>query len=65
MARRQQTLSALSIHIRHPKRNLGILVPANQHERPPIRRFKRFIEAEFANLSQTITQREQNALWRS
>lgn len=65
MARRQQTLSALSIHIRHPERNLGILVPANQHERPPIRRFKRFIEAEFANLSQTITQREQNAVWRS
>lgn len=65
MARRQKTLSALSIRIGHPERSLGILMLDGEHERPPVRRFMRFVEAEFGNLSQTIAQQERNSVWRS
>lgn len=65
MARRQQTLAALSIRIGHPERSLGILSRPQSHDRPAVQRFARFAEAEFAKLSQRILQKEQNILWRA
>lgn len=64
MARRQRSLAALSIRIGHPERSLGILSLAVHHERPAVRRFKRFVEGEFRQLSHVIMQHEQNTLWR-
>jgi DNA-binding transcriptional LysR family regulator len=65
MARRQRTLAALSIRIGHPERSLGILTRSDTDPRPTVRRFKRFVEAEFRSLGQLITQHEQNSVWRS
>ena len=65
MLRKQRTVSALSVRISHPKRNLGMLVNTEVPERPSVRRFKRFIREEFAGLSATIARHEQNSLWRS
>lgn len=64
MARRQRTLAALSIRIGHPERTLGILTRSDTDPRPTVRRFKRFVEAEFRSLGQLITQHEQNSVWR-
>jgi DNA-binding transcriptional LysR family regulator len=64
MARRQRLLAALSIRIGHPERSLGILAKAGDIQRPTVARFKRFVEAEFRNLSLIIMQHEQNSLWR-
>jgi len=65
MLRRQNLVSALSIRIGHPKRNLGMLTLKGEEKRPSVLRFKRFIRDEFAGLAQTIARHEQNALWRS
>ncbi|MFQ0815144.1 LysR family transcriptional regulator [Brucella anthropi] len=65
MARRQQTLAALSIRIGHPERSLGILFRQGDAERPAVRRLRRYVETEFRNLSQAIMQHEQNNLWRA
>lgn len=64
MARRQNLLSSLSIRIGHPERMLGILTLDAEAAGPTVRRFRRFIETEFRNLSQFIQQREQNTVWR-
>lgn len=64
MARKQRTLAALSIRIGHPERTLGILTRSSDPERPAIKRFRRFIETDFRNLSQLIQKHEQNTVWR-
>lgn len=64
MARRQRVLSALSIRIGHPERMLGILTRDVETAGPTVRRFRRFIDTEFRNLSQFIQQHEQNTVWR-
>ncbi len=63
--RRQKMLSALSIKIGHPERNLGLLTLSDGPLGPSIRRFRQFIIREFATLSDTILRHEQNALWRA
>ncbi|MFN3169886.1 MAG: LysR family transcriptional regulator [Hyphomicrobiales bacterium] len=63
--RRQKMLSALSIKIGHPERNLGLLTRADVPLGPTVRRFHQFIVREFATLADTILKHEQNALWRS
>lgn len=63
--RRQKTLSALSIKIGHPERNLGLLTRADATLTPSVRRFQQFIVREFTTLADTILRHEQNALWRS
>lgn len=65
LLRRQQAVSALSIRIGHPKRNLGMLTRNTTSERPTVSRFKRFIRSEFQGLSAYIARHEQNALWRN
>lgn len=64
MARKQKTMAALSIRINHPERMLGILSRAAEASNPTARRFHRFIETEFKNLSRFIQQHEQNTVWR-
>lgn len=64
MARRQRSLAALSIRISHPERSLGLLSLANAPDRPPVKRFKRFVEGEFRQLAHIIMQQEQNNVWR-
>lgn len=64
MARRQRVLAALSIRIGHPERMLGILTTDAETASPTARRFRRFIDTEFRNLSRFIQQHEQNTLWR-
>lgn len=63
--RRQKALSALSVKIGHPVRNLGLLTRADTVLAPSVRRFNQFIVREFTTLSGTILRHEQNALWRS
>ncbi len=63
--RRQKTLAALPIKIGHPLRSLGLLWKLDNTHRPSVRRFRQFIEKEFATLSATIIKHEQNALWRA
>ncbi len=65
MLRRQNLVSALSIRIGHPKRNLGMLTLTGEEKRPTVLRFKRFIRDEFAGLAQIIARHEQNSHWRS
>ena len=65
MLRRQRSVSPLPIRIEHPKRHLGMLVQQGAPERPTVRRFKRFIGAQFTELSRTMARHEQNALWRN
>ncbi len=62
--RRQKTLSALSIRIGHPERDLGLLTWQDAVLAPSVRRFQQFIVREFATLADTILRHEQNALWR-
>jgi DNA-binding transcriptional LysR family regulator len=64
MLRRQQALAALPIRINHPERSLGQMWSPAQSDRPSVRRFRRFIDAEFSNLRTTIMKHEQNSLWR-
>lgn len=64
MARKQRTMAALSIRINHPERMLGILTRDAEATNPTVRRFRRFIDTEFRNLSQFIQQHEQNTVWR-
>ena len=64
MLRRQQALAALPIRINHPERSLGQMWNPNETERPSVRRFRRFIDAEFSSLRTTIIKHEQNTLWR-
>lgn len=64
MARKQRSLAALSIRIGHPERKLGILCLDIEQEQSSVRRFKRFVEGEFRQLSHVIMQHEQNTLWR-
>lgn len=63
--RRQKTLSALSVKIGHPVRNLGLLTRTDTVLAPSVRRFSQFITREFTTLAGTILRHEQNALWRS
>lgn len=63
--RRQKTLSALPIKIGHPERNLGLLLKEHSDPRPSVKRFRQFIEKEFATLAITIMKHEQNVLWRA
>ncbi len=60
MLRKQKLVSALSVRVRHPKRNLGILTATTSAERPAIRRFKQFLRAEFTGLSEEIARYEQS-----
>ncbi|MFK7792484.1 MAG: LysR family transcriptional regulator [Devosiaceae bacterium] len=62
--RRQKALSALSIKIGHPERNLGLLLHADAALGPTVKRFRQFIIREFTSLADTILRHEQNALWR-
>ncbi|MEM1375752.1 MAG: LysR family transcriptional regulator [Pseudomonadota bacterium] len=64
MARKQRTLSALSVRLGHPERSLGILIHARKLERPSAKRFIRFLTNEFASLSERIVKQDQNAVWR-
>lgn len=64
MARKQKAMAALSIRLNHPERMLGILTRDAETQNPTVRRFRRFIETEFRNLSRFIQQHEQNTVWR-
>lgn len=63
--RRQKMLSALSIKIGHPERDLGLMVRGDADPGPTVKRFSQFIVREFDTLSETILRHEQNALWRA
>lgn len=65
MLRKQSAVSALSVRIGHPTRQLGLLTHTEAAERPSVQRFKRFIKNEFDSLSSTIAHHEQNSIWRS
>jgi DNA-binding transcriptional LysR family regulator len=65
MARKQRVLAALSIRIGHPERMLGILTRDAEAPNPTVRRFRRFMETEFGNLSRFIQRHEQNTVWRN
>lgn len=64
MLRRQNLLSALSIRIGDPDRNLCILTRADMGPKSTVQRLAKFVKTEFVSLEQLIVRSEQNTLWR-
>lgn len=61
--RRQNALSALSIRIGDPDRNL-CLISRKTAASSPLTRFTRFVSHEFQTMEEVIKRHEQNSLWR-
>ncbi|AXI46733.1 LysR family transcriptional regulator [Sulfitobacter sp. SK012] len=65
MQRHTKKLHPLSIRIKHPARDLGLLTRNGQQATPAVRRLEKHLIAQFSGLSHSIAQHERNALWRS
>jgi len=64
MMRERSVITALSLEIGHPERELGLLV-ARAHERTPAtRRFQSFVVTQFEALSRRIGKQQTDKLWR-
>jgi len=64
MMREQKTLSALSLRIGHPDRNLGVLVPTVARSNPATAKLRNFIVAQFESLGRRIVQHQTEQRWR-
>ena len=64
MQRAAKTITALPVKLEHPERELGLLWHINRPMRPAVRRFQKFLEAEFAGLAQRIDERGRENVWR-
>jgi DNA-binding transcriptional LysR family regulator len=64
MQRAAKTIAALPVKLEHPERELGLLWHADRPMRPAVRRFQKFLEAEFAGLAQRIDERGRENVWR-
>lgn len=64
MMREKVAVTALSLEIGHPERDLGVLVARNRDESPALRRFRSFVVTQFASLSRRITKEQSDRLWR-
>ncbi len=64
MMRNKFAITALSLEIGHPERDLGVFVARSHDETPAFRRFRSFIVAQFESLSRRITKQQSDRLWR-
>lgn len=65
LQRHRKILTSLPIKIDHPDRELGLLWRADREPRPAVNRFRKFIETEFADLGQSISQSGRDMVWRA
>ncbi len=64
MLKGQNRVTALSLEIGHPDRDLGILAMNATLENAAARRFRSFVVLQFESLSRRITQHQKDQLWR-
>ncbi len=64
MQRAAKTITALPVRLEHPERELGLLWHIDRPMRPAVRRFQRFLEAEFKGLARRIDERGREDVWR-
>jgi DNA-binding transcriptional LysR family regulator len=64
MMRPQKTVTALSLRIGHPDRNLGLLMAAGGPVPPATARLRSFVAARFEALARRIVAHQTNQLWR-
>lgn len=64
MQRAAKTITALPVRVEHPDRELGLLWHKDRPMRPAVRRFQRFLEAEFKGLADRINERGREDVWR-
>ncbi|MEL7131823.1 MAG: LysR family transcriptional regulator [Pseudomonadota bacterium] len=64
MQRAAKTITALPVKLDHPERELGLLWHSDRPIRPAVRRFQRFLEAEFKGLANQIDKRGREDVWR-
>ncbi|MBW4707251.1 LysR family transcriptional regulator [Roseobacter sp. YSTF-M11] len=60
-----KSIHALPIRIQHPRRQLGLLSKKDGTTQPAARRFVRHLTTQFRSLSQAITERQRQAVWKS
>jgi DNA-binding transcriptional LysR family regulator len=61
--RKQFAIDALNIRIRHPERDLSIVMRPGEPASPAVRKFERFIRTAFGTLEAAIQHAERRALW--
>lgn len=64
MLRAQAGITALSLRIGHPDRNLGLLTHAVTGSNPAAARLRTFLTSKFDSLGRRIAQHQTNQLWR-
>jgi DNA-binding transcriptional LysR family regulator len=64
MLKGRNTVTALSLEIGHPDRDLGILAMNVALRNPAARRFRSFVILQFESLARRITQHQKDQLWR-
>lgn len=64
MQRAAKTITALPVRLEHPERELGLLWYEDRPMRPAVRRFQRFLLAEFKGLADRIDERGREDVWR-
>ncbi len=64
MQRAARTVTALPVKLEHPERELGILWHVDRPVRPAVKRFHKFLEAEFTGLAHRIDERGREEVWR-
>ncbi|QJF50342.1 LysR family transcriptional regulator [Roseobacter ponti] len=64
MQRHIRTVTSLPVRLEHPDRQLGLLWQSNRKHLPAIARFRKYVEAEFAELSQQMNVRGRDSIWR-
>ena len=64
MMRDRSAVTALSLEIGHPERDLGLLVASARDQTPAVRRFRSFIVSQFESLSRRIAKQQTDRLWR-
>lgn len=65
MQEHAKKITALPVKLEHHDRELGILWRADRAARPSVKRFQKFLEAEFAGLAQRIDEKGRNLVWRA
>lgn len=64
MMREKAGITALSLEIGHPERELGLLLADNRTDGPALKRFRTFIVGQFESLSRRIAKQQSDRLWR-
>jgi DNA-binding transcriptional LysR family regulator len=64
MMKGRNTVTALSLEIGHPDRELGLLAMSHTLQNPAARRFRSFVVLQFDSLSRRILQHQKDQLWR-